>query len=119
MDIFDVNILKIHSVKEGKHVVLVDCDTDCWGKTEHNKVCFHKYQWNRIKNKMSYKETEGGDIHSFDYYEQLSDEDYHHRFERSLKEYTDEELAEEVNNRAADNLFHKIKFEVKVIGGKS
>lgn len=59
MDIFDVDILKIHSVKEGKHVVLVDCDTDCWGKTEHNKVCFHKYQWNRIKNKMSYKETEG------------------------------------------------------------
>lgn len=53
---------------------------------------------------MSYKETEGGDIH---------------RFERSLKEYTDEELAEEVNKRAADNLFHKMKFEVKVIGGKS
>lgn len=119
MDIFTVFILKIHSIKEGKHVVLVDCDTDCYGKTEHNQVCFQKYQWNRIKNQMKYLETEGGDAHSFEYYEQLSDENYHYRFERNLSDYSDKELADEINKRASNSLFHHIKFEVKVVGGKS
>lgn len=119
MNILSISILKIHSVQEGKHVVLVDCDTACYGgTTEHNKVCFHKYRWERIKIQMNYLENEGHDAQSFEYFEKLSDEEYHKRFERTLSEYSDIELAEEINKRASNRLFHNIKFEVKVVGGE-
>lgn len=115
MDVFEVYITHIYSVVIGKHVVLVDCDTDCYGKTEHNKVCFLKQSWERIKNTKQYLETEGWDDSSFQYYESLSDEEFHQRFERTLKEFTDEELAEEINKRAANKLFNHIGFEVKAV----
>lgn len=114
MDIFTVFITKIHNEQEYKHMVLVDCDTDCYGKKEHNHVAFHKYQWQRIKAQMKYLETEGMDESSLQYYESLSETEYHKRFERTLSEYTDEEIAEEVNKRAS-SIFPKLKFEVKVV----
>lgn len=115
MDIFTVFITKIHSVTEGKHVVLVDCDTDCYGKTEHNKVVFHQHTWPRIKNTMKYLETEGMNASSYEYYEQMTDENYYQRYTRTLKEYTDEELVEEINRRTSSTLFHNIGFEVKAV----
>lgn len=114
MDIFTVFITKVHNVQEYKHVVLVDCDTDCYGKTEHNQVAFHKHQWQRIKAQMKYLETEGMSASSVQYYETISEEEYHKQFERTLSEYTDEEIAEEVNKRAS-SLFPKLQFEVKVV----
>lgn len=114
MDIFTVFINKIHSVQEFRHCVLVDCDTDCYGKTEHNHVVFHKYQWERIHARMKYLETEGHDENSLNYFESLTEEEYHKRFERTLSEYTDEEIVEEINKRAA-SLFHHIQYNVQAV----
>jgi hypothetical protein len=102
MDIFTVFIQKIHNVTEGKHVVLVDCDTDCYGVTKHNQVVFFKTKWNRIKNQMKYLETEGMDSASFRYYEEiLSDVEFYERFEKSLSEFSDKEIIDEINRRVA------------------
>ena len=114
MDIFTVSISKIYSVQEFKHCVLVDCDTDCYGKKEHNHVVFHKYQWERIHSHMQYLENEGHDENSLKYFENLTEEEYHKRFERTLSEYTDEELVEEINKSAA-SLFHYIQFNVQAV----
>ena len=63
---------------------------------------------------MKYLETEGMSESSIQYYESLTESEYHRRFERTLSEYTDEEIAEEVNKRAS-SIFPKLQFEVKVV----
>lgn len=118
MDLFVIFITKIYSEQEYKHVVLVDCDTDCYrSKKKHNQVVFHKYQWQRIKAQMKYSETEGMSASSIEYYENLTDDEYHRRFERTLSEYTDKEIAEEVNKRAS-SISPQLQFEVKVVVNK-
>ena len=112
MDILNVCIIRVHEVKEYRHVVVATLDTDCWGCKEYNvPVVFDKHVWNGVKAQKQYLETEGHSIDSLKYFESLSDEEYFRRFERTLKDFTDEELVEEINRRAS-GYRAKIRFKV-------
>lgn len=117
MDIFYVSIIKIHEVNEFKHTVVANLDTDCWGHKETGVlVVFDKHIWNRVKTQMQYLETEGHSPDSLEYFEGLSDEEYHKKFERTLKEFTDEELIEEFQkrmNRVGSKIQPVVTFKVK------
>lgn len=117
MDILTISITKVHSVQEYRHCVLVDCDTDCYGgKTQHNHVCFIMEEWNNsIRSTYQYKETQGHSANSIEYFEGLTDDEYFQRFCRTLKDFTDAELVEEVNRRIQNILWNTIGFDVKLI----
>lgn len=117
MDILTVGITRIHSVQEYRHCVLVDCDTDCYGgKILHNQVCFTKEAWNNnVKVTLHYLETQGHSADSVGYFEGLTDDEYFQRFCRTLKDFTDAELVEEVNRRVRDSLWNTISFDVKLV----
>ena len=116
MDILTVGITRVHSVQEYRHCVLVDCDTDCYGaKTQHSQVCFIMEEWNSIKHTHQYKETQGHSISGVEYFEGLTDDEYFQRFCRTLKDFTDAELVEEVNRRVQSSLWNTIGFDVKLI----
>lgn len=64
---------------------------------------------------MRYNDRETcGDENSVKYFEDMSEEDFHKRFERTLSEYTDEEIVAEINRRAY-HPFHDIQFKVEAI----
>lgn len=113
MDIFEVFIDAVYDVKEYHHVVVALLDTNCYGcEQSHVPVVFDKHVWERVKSRKRYLETEGHPVDSLKYFESLTDEEYYHRFERKLSEFSDEELVEELNKRA-NSLYSKIQFNVK------
>lgn len=116
MDILGFQITAIYEVKEYRHVVVAFLDTDCYGcKQNHVPVVFDKHIWERVKSRKGYWELEGHPIESLKYFESLTDEEYYHRFERKLSEFSDEELVEELNKRICSPWHkNKIKFNVKL-----
>lgn len=119
MDILTVDINKIHSVKNRGIFVETIIDTDCWGcKRTEQKVFFFKNKWERrISGAMQYKENDEVREDMIAYYENMKPEEYIKRFEPQLKDFTDEEIVEELNRRLKDKVFHhiEIKCEANVI----
>lgn len=118
MDIMTIQITKIHEVNELRHVVVTTIDTDCWGHKETKvHVVFDKHIWNRVRSQMHYLESEGHSLDSLKYFENISDQEYYQRFERTLKDFSDEELIEELQKRmhrlTGKRICPVVTFEVK------
>ena len=116
MEVFSIGIDKIQEVEEGKRVVFATIDTSFYdGKHKGVQCAFLKSRWDRIKATMQYQETEIMNTEDGRHMESLTEEEWCRRFERDLRKVPDKELAEEVNRRAKDRLFHKISFKVEMI----
>lgn len=116
MEIFNISIDRIQKEEEGKRVVFATIDTSFYdGKKKGVQCAFLKSRWDRIKATMRYQETEIMNPEDGRYMESMTEEEWCGRFERDLRKVPDKELAEEVNRRAKDRLFHKVSFKVEMI----
>lgn len=102
---------------EHSRTVEVIIDYDCYGGVQENHHCaFLKEKWNKIKKERNFLDTEILDIHGMEYFEQMSDADWYSRhFAAHLKDFSDEEIAEEFNRRLKDKLFHHLDVEVVAV----
>jgi len=116
MNILDLCIVEIYSIKERNHTVAINMQTDCYGAKETKTYYFEKIVWERIKNKKSFPETADIDEHFADYLDSMSDDHYYGKFQKKLKDYTDEEICEEFNKRANDRIFHHIGLSIVTDG---
>lgn len=119
MEVFSISIDRIHKEEEGKRVVFATIDTSFYdGKHKGVECAFLKSRWDRIKAKMQYQEMEIMNPEDGRHMESMTEEEWCRRFERDLRKVPDKELAEEVNRRIKDRLFHNISFKVEMIAGE-
>lgn len=105
----DITIENVISVKDHKHTVEVEIDTICYNVVRRKKCAFIKSHWyDRISLAKSYDEREEISIEHMDYFESMSNEEFYKRFERTVKDFSDEEIVDEFNRRLRS---HRIKVE--------
>ncbi len=108
MEILDVCIVNIISEQELNRTVRVIIDTDCWGHKERKMGGFFKSDWERIKRDRIYPENKFLFESSVEYFEGLSDDEWHQkRYGAKLADFTDEEIVEEFNRRL-NHPFHRV-----------
>lgn len=108
MDILDVCITGIVSEQELSRTVKVTIDTDCWGYKERKTGGFFKSDWEKFKHRGSYPENKIFPESSIEYFEGISDDEWHTmRYGAKLSEFTDEEIVEEFNRRLKSP-FHRV-----------
>lgn len=117
MDIMSYKIDWIHDVNERHHTVVVTMDISSYAGKEKKVVYgFIKDKWQRIKEKMSFLETEYLTEKQILRYESMSDDEwYKMKYSKSIQDFTDEEIVAEFNRRLGDPLFHHINIEVKAV----
>lgn len=96
----DVTIKNVISVKDNKYTVEVEIDTICYGITKRKKCGFIKSHWyDRISLLKSYDEREEISVEHLGYFESMDNEAFYKRFEKTLTDFTDQEIADEFNRR--------------------
>ena len=92
-------------------------DISTYGGSAKGKVHgFFKEKWSEIKHRMSFPETYGLDQMAIERYENMSDEEWYKRkYTKELWDFSDEEIAIEVNRRINSPVFHSSAVEVKAV----
>lgn len=108
MNILDVCIVNVVSEQELARTVRVVIDTDCWGYKERKTGGFFKSDWEKAKRHKSYPENKIFPESSIEYFEGLSNDEWHTmRYGAKLADFTDEEIVEEFNRRL-NHPFHRV-----------
>lgn len=118
MYIFNVTIARIFSEVEGKRLFIVTMETEEYGGRRQETVGFLKPTWRHVKAAMQYPENAAILPEYFDYFENMSDDEFMQKhYAAKLSDFSDEEIVAEFNKRIKDTLFHHIAFigEAQVI----